>query len=461
MFWFNKYKNLENDKRAMLELTPSQHNNNNNSKNPSESSEVTDSELSSMEGYTESFDTPDGFDYASFKVWSEIIRDWEDNMKRRPKFIRDLTHKGIPEAMRCIVWQYFTGAWESALIGKYASLIEEHSACERMIKRDIARTFPEHPRFQKENGHGQQGLFNVIKAYSIYDKAVGYCQGSMFIAGMLLMKMPEEETFCVFVKLMEDYGMRELYKPNMSELGLCIYQLENLVQEMLPELHGHLQAQGFQTAMYASSWFLTLFSSVFPLNVAFRIMDMFISDGREILFRLSLALLTLSVNELLKCDMEEMLMHFQKTMPEKYADNFEVVVEEADRMKMSVRKMKRFEKDYTRTKSKEVEDSEEIRRLKTEKSILIHRINGLEDECANLADKLIKDQVTRAQEQEEMYVIKRELSILTKRFETMKTELERSMERESELLKYKKMVEKSQNESKNHKMVNPFALEPS
>ena len=42
--------------------------------------------------------------------------------------------------------------------------------------------------------------------------------------------MPEEETFCVFVKLMEDYGMRELYKPNMSELGLCIYQLENLVE---------------------------------------------------------------------------------------------------------------------------------------------------------------------------------------------------------------------------------------
>jgi hypothetical protein len=42
--------------------------------------------------------------------------------------------------------------------------------------------------------------------------------------------MPEEETFSVFVKLMEEYGMRELYKPNMSELGLCIYQLENLVQ---------------------------------------------------------------------------------------------------------------------------------------------------------------------------------------------------------------------------------------
>ena len=42
-------------------------------------------------------------------------------------------------------------------------LLQQQSACERMIKRDIARTFPEHPRFQKEEGQGQQLLFNVIK----------------------------------------------------------------------------------------------------------------------------------------------------------------------------------------------------------------------------------------------------------------------------------------------------------
>ena len=43
----------------------------------------------------------------------------------------------------------------------------------------------------------------------------------------------------------------------------------------------------------------------------------------------------------------------------------------------------------------------------------------------------------RAQEQEEMYMIKRELSVLNKRYERMKIELEKSMERENELLKYK------------------------
>ena len=42
--------------------------------------------------------------------------------------------------------------------------------------------------------------------------------------------MPEEEAFAVFVKLMQDYKMRDMFKPTMAELGLCMFQLENLVQ---------------------------------------------------------------------------------------------------------------------------------------------------------------------------------------------------------------------------------------
>lgn len=90
------------------------------------SAESTDSlsDISSVDGPSDTLDNSDGFDYALFQQWGEIIRDWEENMKRRPKFIRDLTHKGIPEGMRGMVWQYFTGAWESSLVGKYADLIQ-------------------------------------------------------------------------------------------------------------------------------------------------------------------------------------------------------------------------------------------------------------------------------------------------------------------------------------------------
>lgn len=42
--------------------------------------------------------------------------------------------------------------------------------------------------------------------------------------------MPEEEAFAVVVKLMQDYRLREIFKPSMAELGLVLYQLKNLVE---------------------------------------------------------------------------------------------------------------------------------------------------------------------------------------------------------------------------------------
>jgi len=52
--------------------------------------------------------------------------------------------------------------------------------------------------------------------------------------------MPEEEAFAVLVKLMQDYRMRDMFKPTMAELGLCMYQLENLVQVQITICTGML-----------------------------------------------------------------------------------------------------------------------------------------------------------------------------------------------------------------------------
>jgi len=143
--------------------------------------------------------------------------------------------------------------------------------------------------------------------------------------------MPEEEAFAVLVKLMQEYRMRDMYKPTMAELGLCMYQLENLVQDFIPELHGHFQSQSFHTSMYASSWFLTLFTTALSLQVACRlvfcfllltmaselvlikyfpirrIMDVFLSEGMDIIFKVALSLLTIAKDDLLSLDMEGML----------------------------------------------------------------------------------------------------------------------------------------------------------
>ena len=46
---------------------------------------------------------------------------------------------------------------------------------------------------------GQASLRRVLKAYSVYDREIGYCQGMNFIAGMFLTLMPEEEAFWLLV----------------------------------------------------------------------------------------------------------------------------------------------------------------------------------------------------------------------------------------------------------------------
>ena len=168
-----------------------------------------------------------------------------------------------------MAWQLLCSAHDSPDKAKYADYMKRQSACEKVIRRDIARTYPEHDFFKKKDGVGQEALFNVMKAYSIHDREVGYCQGSAFIVGLLLMQMPEEETFAVLVKMMQEYRMREMFKPSMAELGLCMYQLEVLVQEHIPDLYGHFQSQSIHTNLYASSWFLTLVSIKYSKYMVF------------------------------------------------------------------------------------------------------------------------------------------------------------------------------------------------
>ena len=212
----------------------------------------------------------------------------------------------------------------------------------KVIRRDIARTYPEHDLFKKKDGVGQESLFNVMKAYSIHDREVGYCQGSAFIVGLLLMQMPEEESFAVLVKIMQDYRMREMFKPSMSELGLCMYQLDTLVQEHIPDLYVHFQSQCIHTNLYASSWFLTLFTTCLPLNISSRIMDCFLSEGIEIIFRIALTLLTLGKHELLLLDMEGVIKYFQNEKPKKFESDQEAVFSMAFLLKINQKRMEKL-----------------------------------------------------------------------------------------------------------------------
>ena len=79
--------------------------------------------------------------------------------------------------------------------------------------------------------------------------------------------MPDEEAFCVLVRLMKSYDLRSHYTPNMPGLQLRLFQFDRLVEELLPGLYMHLLRQGIKSSMYASQWFLTLFGSVLSVSL--------------------------------------------------------------------------------------------------------------------------------------------------------------------------------------------------
>lgn len=96
--------------------------------------------------------------------------------------------------------------------------------------RDIHRTFPAHDYFKESQGKGQQSLYKISKVYSLYDEEVSYCQGLSFLAASLLLHMPEEQAFCTLVKIMFNYGLRDLFKLGFDNLHLRFFQLTALLK---------------------------------------------------------------------------------------------------------------------------------------------------------------------------------------------------------------------------------------
>ena len=126
-------------------------------------------------------------DEISWELWNQIIHDWQAWSKKKPAQLKEYIRQGIPMYLRPLAWLYLCGADLTDSKEKFKEYLKKSSACEKIIRRDIDRTYPDHDFFR--NPAGQESLFNVMKAYSIHDPEVGYCQGSAFICGLLLIQV--------------------------------------------------------------------------------------------------------------------------------------------------------------------------------------------------------------------------------------------------------------------------------
>lgn len=101
------------------------------------------------------------------EFWGAVLSDYQAYATEHPEELARAIENGVPHALRGMVWQMMAASKDPAVEKVYLTLIKETSPHEKAITRDLGRTFPHHAFFRAE-GLGQENLFNVLKAYSLW-----------------------------------------------------------------------------------------------------------------------------------------------------------------------------------------------------------------------------------------------------------------------------------------------------
>lgn len=131
---------------------------------------------------------------------------------------------GINDKLRGPIWTTLARSMNAALSHNedlYYKLINiNDDALDDRINRDIKRTilYTKNKKNIKLNSRKTQ-IFNILKAYAVYDAEVNYCQGTNFIVALILCYINSERlSFWTFLQLMYEKNWRDLFRTSTPKL---------------------------------------------------------------------------------------------------------------------------------------------------------------------------------------------------------------------------------------------------
>jgi len=206
-------------------------------------------------------------------------------------------YKGIPDCIRCEVWRKFTNCAQlkeenEGIYEKYISQYVDNVTLNQ-IDIDIHRSLRNHVLYVERFGPGQISLFRILRAYSVYDPEVGYCQGMSDITAFLLLYIEEEECFWLLTQLCrnEKYNMQGFFAVEFPGLTKAYYIHNKVLENHLPDLFLHLNQLDILPPFYIIKWLLKIFLDSLDEDLVRRIWDVVLYEGYYIMYTIIYVLL--------------------------------------------------------------------------------------------------------------------------------------------------------------------------
>ena len=279
--------------------------------------------------------------------------------------------------------------------------------------------------------------------------------------------MPEEEAFCLLVRLMNQYHLREMFVRDMPGLHLHLYQFERLLQDLEPALYCHLHRKGVAPQLYATQWFLTLFAYRFPLQLVLRIYDLILSEGLEgAILKFGVVLMQKNAETLLGMNEMSTLTNFLKDrLFDIYIDQApsnssvlesgffgssggidkeiyraDILVQDACAVKITPESLKMYAEEWEEKERGEREREAELEILRSTNASLSLKVRSLEErteksdtEHVQMASELVRTKVENQELHDRVESLKGQTDelkgLVAKQTEEVETRLKDEMER--------------------------------
>ena len=298
--------------------------------------------------------------------------------------------------------------------------------------------------------------------------------------------MPEEEAFCLLVRLMNQYHLREMFIQNMPGLHLHLYQFERLLEDLEPTLYCHLHRKGAAPQLYATQWFLTLFAYRFPLQLVLRVYDLILSEGLEgAILKFGIALMQKNADTLLgMSDMSNLTNFLKDRLFDCYIDQApsghsllesgffgssggidkeiyraDLLVQDACAVKITSDMLKSYTSEWEEKERSEKEREAEIESLRSANASLALKVRSLEErteksdaEHVQMASELVRTKVENQELHDSVESFKGQTEELRSLVEKQPEEVEQRLKEEMERIMKRNVEVQNENRSLEEQM---------